>query len=160
MFRFFANEKQLKSRKSNIQMISASINWNTNLDEFLKTVFVKWQYIFGCHFEAARYMNMGFNVVQVKDDKLEHILSKIYNFFKHLYFSIFNYYYYGIIEFLANNYEKYSRCVLITTNSDEIVKISSYIKEDSNIEVLLPEQKDYDYGLIFIIYSIFITYVY
>jgi len=68
---------KLKEKEGcSIQLISASVKWNKDVDTFLNKLFIKWQYIFGSHLEAARYMKVGFNVVQVKDDKLEKILRK------------------------------------------------------------------------------------
>lgn len=67
--------KKLKEKTSNIQLISASVKWSKEMDKFLNLLFVKWQYIFGSHLEAARYMKVGFNIVQVKENKLEQILS-------------------------------------------------------------------------------------
>lgn len=73
---FFLNTlKKLKENTNNIQLICTSIKWINKLDKYLKLLFVKWQYIFGSHLEAAQYMKIGFNVVQVKDNKLEQILS-------------------------------------------------------------------------------------
>lgn len=109
--------KLKEKEECSIQLISASVKWNKDIDTFLNKLFIKWQYIFGSPLEAARYMKIGFNVVQVKDDKLEKIL-----------------------QFLKNNI-KYRRSVLITSNADELGIISSYIQEhDSTIEVLVPSQ--------------------
>ncbi|XP_015363727.1 PREDICTED: putative ATP-dependent RNA helicase TDRD12 [Diuraphis noxia] len=110
-------ELKKKEEKYGIQLISTSVKWNKDVDIFLNQLFVKWQYIFGSPLEAARYMKIGFNLVQVKDDKLEKIL-----------------------EFLKNN-TKYLRSVLVTSDSDELGIISSYIQQhDSSIEVLVPNQ--------------------
>lgn len=54
-------------------MISVSVKWTKNMDEFLNHLFVKWQYIFGSHLEAARYMKIGFHVVHAKGDKFRQI---------------------------------------------------------------------------------------
>lgn len=62
---------------NNVQFISTSIKWTKDVDEFLNALFVKWQYIFGSPLEAAHYMKIGFNIVHVKNDKLEKILRKI-----------------------------------------------------------------------------------
>lgn len=98
-----------------IQLISTSVKWNKEVDMFLNQLFLKWQYIFGSPLEAVRYMKMGFNVVQVEDDKLEKIL-----------------------QFLNNN-KKYYQSVIITSNSNELGMISSYVEQhSSSIEVLLP----------------------
>jgi hypothetical protein len=70
--------KLKEKEKYNIQLISASVKWNEEVDTFLNQLFMKWQYIFGSPLEAARYMKIGFNVVHVKDDKLEKILRKQY----------------------------------------------------------------------------------
>jgi len=68
---------KLKEKEGcNIQLISASVKWNNDVDTFLSWLFIKWQYIFGSPLEAARYMKINFYVVQVKDDKLEKILRK------------------------------------------------------------------------------------
>lgn len=63
-----------------IQLISTSVKWNKEVDMFLNQLFLKWQYIFGSPLEAVRYMKMGFNFVQVEDDKLEKILRKHFFF--------------------------------------------------------------------------------
>lgn len=73
---------QLKTKISNLQMISASVKWTKYVDHFLNRLFIKWQYIFGSHLEAARYMKIGFNIVHVKDNKLEKILGEI-SYFKY-----------------------------------------------------------------------------
>ncbi|XP_060837177.1 putative ATP-dependent RNA helicase TDRD12 isoform X2 [Rhopalosiphum padi] len=107
--------KLKEKEKYNIQLISASVRWNEEVDTFLNQLFLKWQYIFGSPLEAARYMKIGFNVVHVKDDKLEKIL-----------------------QFLKNNI-KCSQSVLVTSNVDELCIISSYIQQhSSSIEVLVP----------------------
>lgn len=67
---------QLKEKVSNLQMISASVKWTKDVDDFLNRLFVKWQYIFGSHLESARYMKIGFNIVHFKDDKPKEILGK------------------------------------------------------------------------------------
>lgn len=73
----FCNLKKLKEKEgSRIQLISASVKWNKAVDAFLNQLFVKWQYIFGSPLEAARFMKIRFNVVQVQADKLEIILRK------------------------------------------------------------------------------------
>lgn len=65
-----------KLKENNIQIISASVKWTKDVDAFLNQLFVKWQYIFGSHLEAACYMKVGFNLVQLKDDKLSTISCK------------------------------------------------------------------------------------
>lgn len=60
----------------NIQFISASVTWSKDIEDFLKQLFVKWQYIFGSHIEAARYMKIGLQLVHVKNDKLKELLGK------------------------------------------------------------------------------------
>lgn len=77
MFFCLENLMQLKEKFNNIQLISASVKWSKDMDAFLNKLFVKWQYIFGSHLEAARYRRIGFNIVQVMDDKLKNISSKI-----------------------------------------------------------------------------------
>lgn len=67
---------QLKKSISNLQMISASVKWTKDVDDFLNRLFVKWQYIFGSHLEAARYMKIGFNIVHFNNSKLEKLLGK------------------------------------------------------------------------------------
>jgi len=67
-------ELKKKEEGCDIQLISTSVKWNTDVDTFLNQLFIKWQYIFGSPLEAARYMKIRFNFVQVKDDKLEKIL--------------------------------------------------------------------------------------
>lgn len=68
---------KLKEKEGcNIQLISASVKWNNDVDTFLNQLFIKWQYIFGSPLEAARYMKINLYVKQVKDDKLEKILGK------------------------------------------------------------------------------------
>ncbi|CAI6372649.1 unnamed protein product [Macrosiphum euphorbiae] len=109
---------KLKEKEGcNIQLISASVKWNNDVDTFLNQLFIKWQYIFGSPLEAARYMKINLYVKPVKDDKLEKIL-----------------------ELLKNNI-KYCQSVLITSDADELDIISSYIQQhDSSIEVLVPSQ--------------------
>lgn len=77
---------ELKKKEGcRIQLISASVKWNKDVDTFLNQLFIKWQYIFGSPLEAARYMKIEFNFVQVKDDKLEKILRKT-NYHKYHYY--------------------------------------------------------------------------
>lgn len=59
-----------------IQFISTSVKWSEDMDEFLKDYFYEWQYIFGCHLEAARYLNIQFCVVHLKKNKLKMISCK------------------------------------------------------------------------------------
>lgn len=59
-----------------IQFISASVTWSKDIEDFLNQLFVKWQYIFGSHIEAARYMKIGLQLVYVKNDKLKELLGK------------------------------------------------------------------------------------
>lgn len=66
---------KLKKNTDNIQMISASVKWTKDIEAFLNQLFVKWQYIFGSHLEAARYMKIGFSVVLARN-KLEKVLGK------------------------------------------------------------------------------------
>lgn len=66
---------KLKENTNNIQMISASVKWTKDIETFLNQLFVKWQYIFGSHLEAAHYMKIGFSVVLGKN-KLEKVLGK------------------------------------------------------------------------------------
>lgn len=66
--------KLREKKECSIQLISASVKWNKEVDMFLNQLFLKWQYIFGSPLEAVRYMKIGFNVVQVEDNKLEKIL--------------------------------------------------------------------------------------
>lgn len=61
----------MKDKTNNIQFISASVRWTKDVDDFLKKLFVKWQYIFGSSLEAARYMKVGLNIVHSKNSKLE-----------------------------------------------------------------------------------------
>ncbi|VVC26106.1 Hypothetical protein CINCED_3A001557 [Cinara cedri] len=106
---------KFKNKSNDIQFISSSVSWSKDIDNFLNQLFVKWQYIFGSHLEATRYMQIGFSLVQVQNDKLEKIL-----------------------EFLKNNI-KYRKCVLLTSNTSELDIIYDYIKQNSSdIEVLLP----------------------
>ncbi|XP_025420540.1 putative ATP-dependent RNA helicase TDRD12 isoform X2 [Sipha flava] len=108
---------QLKESISNLQMISASVKWTKEVDDFLNRLFVKWQYIFGSHLEAARYMKIGFHFVHFSDNKLDKLL-----------------------DYLNNNI-KCRRSVLFTSNTDELTIISNYIQQnESDIEVLLPSQ--------------------
>lgn len=74
-----------KENNTNIQMIAASVNWTRKMNEYLNSLFVKWQYVFGSHLEAARYMNIEFNVMLVKDNKLEKILGKYSVLFMNIY---------------------------------------------------------------------------
>ncbi|XP_025202131.1 putative ATP-dependent RNA helicase TDRD12 [Melanaphis sacchari] len=113
---FYQILMKLKAREGcSIQLISASVKWNKEVDTFLKQLFLKWQYIFGSPLEAARYTKIGFNVVQVKDDKLEKILQ------------------------LLESNEKCCQNVLVTSNADELGIISNYIQQhSSNIEVFVP----------------------
>lgn len=89
---------KLKESSNYIQMISVSVKWTKDIDEFLNKLFVKWQYIFGSHLEAARYRRISFNIVKVMDDKLEKISSKIsyyfYFFCLALYLILSNYFYF------------------------------------------------------------------
>lgn len=72
---------KLKEKEGcSIQLISASVKWNKEVDTFLNQLFLKWQYIFGSPLEAVRYMKIGFNFVQVENDKLEKILRKQFFF--------------------------------------------------------------------------------
>lgn len=75
MISFLTILMKLQENKKNIQMISTSVKWTKNIDTFLNKLFVKWQYIFGSHLEASRYMKIRFNVVLAKD-KLEKVLGK------------------------------------------------------------------------------------
>jgi len=77
-----------KEEGCSIQLISTSVKWNKDVDIFLNQLFIKWQYIFGSPLEAAHYMKIGFNLVQVKDDKLEKILRKK---------NCYEYYYYDVL---------------------------------------------------------------
>lgn len=72
---FFNILKKLNEKTNKIQMISASVKWTKDMDTFFSQLFVKWQYIFGSHLEAARFQKVGFHVIHVKD-KLESISSK------------------------------------------------------------------------------------
>jgi len=137
MIYFFKILKKLKEKTNNLQLISASVKWTKEIDEFLNLLFVKWQYIFGSHLEAARYMKIGFNVVQVKDDKPGQILSIASYFYKQV--LVCHLFIYSIIlEYLKNNMNC-RRCVLIASNADELFKISNFIQQnDSNIKVLSP----------------------
>lgn len=67
---------ELKNILPRIQLISASVKWTQDMDEFLKLLFHKWQYIFGCHLEAARYMKTEFYIVHLKTNKLKIISCK------------------------------------------------------------------------------------
>lgn len=63
----------MKNRFTKVQLVSTSVRWTKNIDEFLKKMFNLWQYIFGCHLEAARYINIEFYVVHLKLNKLKMI---------------------------------------------------------------------------------------
>lgn len=120
-------------------MISASVKWSKEIEEFLNLLFVKWQYIFGSHLEAARYMEIGFYVVHVENNKLEKILGTVCYYY--IYNSmLFDFCIYFFLDYLKNNI-KCCRCVLVTSNPNEPNIISSYIQQGvSDIEVLLPGQ--------------------
>lgn len=72
MFFIFDLLTELKENRQ-IQFISASVKWSKNLDEYLMRLFVEWQYVFGSHFEAARYMEIGFHIITSQKDKLSKI---------------------------------------------------------------------------------------
>lgn len=74
-----------KENNINMQMIAASVKWSRKINEYLNWLFVKWQYVFGSHLEAACYMNIEFNVMHVKDNKLEKILGKYIVLFMSIY---------------------------------------------------------------------------
>ncbi|XP_050523372.1 putative ATP-dependent RNA helicase TDRD12 isoform X2 [Daktulosphaira vitifoliae] len=114
MFYFFDLLTKLKENRQ-IQFISASVKWNKYLDEYLKRLFVDWQYVFGSHFEAARYMNIGFYIITSKNDKLSKISDCLKN---------------NIIG---------RHCVLITSTTEDHNKIYSYLSmSNPDIEIFLP----------------------
>lgn len=132
-----------KENNPNIQMIAASVKWTRKMNEYLNKLFVKWQYVFGSHLEAACYMNIEFNVMHVKDNKLEKIFGKytvlLMNIYLYTYLQYYKSFYFIFLENLKNNTE-YRRCVLITSDPDKLLTIYNYIDQrDPNLEVLLPD---------------------
>lgn len=74
-----------KENNTNVQMIASSVKWTRRMNEYLNCLFVKWQYVFGSHLEAACYMNIEFNVMHMKDNKLEKILGNYAVLFMNIY---------------------------------------------------------------------------
>lgn len=68
----------VKEKINNLQMIAVSVKWTNGMHTFISLLFFKWQYIFGSHLEAARFMNVRFSVVQVENNKLEKITGIVY----------------------------------------------------------------------------------
>lgn len=74
---FFSNILLELKENNPVQIISTSDKWNEKMENYLNLLFIKWQYVFGAHIEAARFMKIQFYVVEVnKDDKLDLMLGK------------------------------------------------------------------------------------
>lgn len=74
---FFSNILMKLKDQNPVQIITTSDKWDEELDNYLKLLLVNWQYVFGAHIEAARFMKTQFNVVKVKkEDKLDLMLGK------------------------------------------------------------------------------------
>lgn len=76
MFYFLNCLLKLKENSRDLQLISTSVTWSKNIDNFLNKLFVNWQYVFGSHLEAARYMKIEVRLVQLQNDKLKKLLGK------------------------------------------------------------------------------------
>ncbi|XP_050427955.1 putative ATP-dependent RNA helicase TDRD12 [Adelges cooleyi] len=114
MLYFFKLLSKLKEEKP-IQFVAASVKWSKHVDEYLDALFVKWQYVFGSHLEAARYMKIGFHVIPAVTDKMKKI-SKC----------------------LKENIEG-RRCILITSSCKDHKEILHYLnKHNSDLEIYLP----------------------
>lgn len=148
----------MEENKVKVQCIATSVRWTKEVDEFLNELFIKWQYIFGSHLEAVHYMKIGFNVVHVKDDKLEKILRNTSCFYK-LIFSVINSFDRSVISECLKNNIKCARIVLITSNTDELSIISSYFQQDDfGIEVLLASQLQSSKGKLSIYYLVLMNF--
>lgn len=65
----------VKEEINNFQMIAVSVKWTREIHAFMSRLFIKWQYIFGCHLEAAHYLNVRFNFVQAEKNKMKKIVG-------------------------------------------------------------------------------------
>jgi len=75
MFHFSKIITVVKKEINDFQMIAVSVKWSREIHAFMSKLFIKWQYIFGCHLQAAYYMNVRFNFVQAENNKMEKILG-------------------------------------------------------------------------------------